>query len=184
MKGNKKGGKSFSQGLESAFLHRLFEDNQKDNPSMFINVPEIEEEAKQEKPTAKKRTTKRKKSTDKKPKKSYRKSFADNLESFFKDSVESVLDGAEVTEIKRRSVKSPNKRKAIGIDMLIQRTINKPEKPQPRAKPNTKRVTFVLEEEQISSFKQIARSKKKHMRSIVAELLEDYIEENQKKKKS
>ena len=103
--------KSFSDNLESLMEYNLYEDNLQDNPSMFeIDKTEkvVVEEEKVEKLSTKKKTG--------------RKSFSDGLESFFKESIEEAIGDSTVTEMKRGVVKK-GKKKAIGIEILLQRTM-------------------------------------------------------------
>lgn len=168
--------KSFSDGLESVFEHTLFEDNLQDNPSMFAG-----EQSSKTKPKSKAKTSKSKKTkgNSTKDKKSYRKSFSTNLESFFKESIEDAMEGM-VTEIKRNIVKKGNNKRAIGIDVLLRRTTDSsPDDKLPPTKPDTKRITFVLDTEQIDQFKAIAKEKKKRLKQIISKLIEEYIDENQ-----
>lgn len=165
--------KSFSDGLESVFEHTLFEDNLQDNPSMFAGEQSSESKVKTK--TTKSKTPK---GNNTKDKKSYRKSFSTNLESFFKESIEDAMEGM-VTEIKRNIVKNGKSKRAIGIDVLLRRTTEvSPDEKLPETKTNTKRITFVLEENQINQFKAIAKEKKKRLKQIVSKLIEEYIEEN------
>lgn len=163
MKGRKKNKKSFADGLDMLFTQTL-EDNLQDNPSML----DVEQPSEKKKKRTKKSTTKSRKTS--------RKSFSTDLELFFKESIESNIEGAEVTEIKRNIVKDNKNRKAIGIDVLIQRTAN-PTKAAP-VKPSTKRVTFVLDKTKIEGLKNVARSQKKYMKNIISDLIEEYLKKN------
>lgn len=159
--------KSFSSNLESLFEQTLYEDNLQDNPSVLIT-----KEPKKKSP----KNSKRKKSTKKK--KSNRKSFSDGLESFFKESIEDIMgEDTTVAEVKRGIIKQ-GKKKAIGIELLLQRTVQGVEK-MPRTKSSkTKRVTFVLDAQKIDQLKSVARKEKKHMRQIVDALIEEFLSEN------
>lgn len=160
--------KSFSSNLESLFEQTLYEDNLQDNPSVLIT-----EES--EKKTTK--NSKRKKKTTKK-KKSNRKSFSDGLESFFKESIEDIMgEDTTVAEVKRGVVKQ-GKKKAIGIELLLQRTVKGVEKAPRNKSTKTKRVTFVLDAQKIDQLKSVARKEKKHMRQIVDALIEEFLSEN------
>lgn len=110
--------------------------------------------------------------------KNKRKSFSDNLERFFKDSLEGVLDGVvdgTVTNVKRSIVNKGN-RKAIGLDLLIQRTTEQVPEPEAR-KPNTatKRVTVVLDSEKLDELKRIAKEEKRRLHQIIGDLVNDYL---------
>lgn len=164
----KKNKKSFSDNLESLFQERMFEDNAQDNISMIES----------EKPTQKKEPKKAKgktAATAKGKAKTNRKSFSNNLERFFKDSMDGVLDGV-VTDVKRRVVGS-GKTKAIGLDLLIQRTTQKnTNETIEKVQPQTKRVTVILDTEKVDELKRIAREEKRRLHQIIGELVAEYIE--------
>jgi len=173
-KNNKK--KSFSDNLANLFQERMLDDNAQDNISMIEND------------SKKKKTTKTKgaatavaKKTTKKPKgksKTTRKSFSNNLERFFKDSIDGVLDGV-VTDIKRTLVNTEKgNRKAIGIDLLIKRTTAENIKDKPaKLAAQTKRVTVVLDTKKLEELKRIAKEEKRRLHQIIGELVDEYIEE-------
>jgi retron-type reverse transcriptase len=159
--------KSFSSNLESLFEQTLYEDNLQDNPSVLITEEKDQEE--------KKTTKKSKKTTTKK--KSNRKSFSDGLESFFKESIEDLMgEDTKVAEVKRGIIKQ-GKKKAIGIELLLQRTVEGIEKAPKAKQSKTKRVTFVLDAQKIDQLKSVARKEKKHMRQIVDALIEEFLNE-------
>jgi len=180
----KRNKKSFSTDLESLFEHTLYEDNAQDNPSVLTVEKEEKSTQKSKQKTSKKR-------------KSSRKSFADNLESFFKESIESSFgkDGTSVAEVKRGVVQNKDGEKAVGIELLLKRTV--PESPEEKetngsrkAKQKTRRLTVVLNSKKIDQFKTIARQENKPMRQILDKLIEAYIldqeerlEEEEKKSK-
>ena len=163
--------KSFSDNLSNILEYTLNEDNKQDNPTFLTKVDikasvkldpvEVEEE--------KDKSEKRKIS---------RKSFSEGLESFFKESIEEVIGDSTVSEVKRGIVKKGNK-KAVGIEILLQRTLFKDtyqEEEEEREKfPKTKRITFVLDIEKVDMLKNAARKEKKQMRQIVGKLIEEYL---------
>ena len=163
--------KSFSDNLESLMEYNLYEDNLQDNPSIFeIDKTEkvVVEEEKVEKLSTKKKTG--------------RKSFSDGLESFFKESIEEAIGDSTVTEMKRGVVKK-GKKKAIGIEILLQRTMFENQKDGDDDKnTSTRRITFVIETEKADLLKNIARKEKKHIKQIVGKLVEEYLKEKKKKK--
>ena len=165
----KKSKKSFSTNLESLFEHRMYEDNAKDNPVMFSSEEgEDKVEAVKEIAVPKRKGVKKAKS---------KKSFSTNLERFFKESIEGVMDGV-VTDVKRNVIRN-GEQKAIGIDLLIQRTTKKAPAIQP-AKPDktaTQRLTFVLDATKISELKRIAKTRNQRIRQIMVELIEDFLGE-------
>lgn len=174
-KNNKK--KSFSDNLANLFQERMLDDNAQDNISM------IENDSKKKKTTKTKSsaTAVAKKTTTKKPKgksKTTRKSFSNNLERFFKDSIDGVLDGV-VTDVKRTLVNTKKgNRKAIGIDLLIKRTTEENVKDKPAKEvTQTKRVTVVLDTEKLEELKRIAKEEKRRLHQIIGELVDEYIDE-------
>jgi hypothetical protein len=166
----KKNKKSFSDNLELLFSERMLDDAQ-DNIHMIENDNKKTSNKKEKGATAT-----RKKSSGKK---SSRKSFSSNLEQFFKDSIEGVLDGV-VTDVKRKIVGKGNK-KAVGLDLLIRQTTkdNINDKSE-RQKPQTKRVTVVLDTKKIDELKRIAKEEKLRLHQIIGELVKEYIDEMNK----
>ncbi len=166
----KKNKKSFSDNLELLFSERMLDDNAQDNIQM------IENDKKSSKNKEKGATSARRKSG---VNKSSRKSFSSNLEKFFKDSIEGVLDGV-VTDVKPKIVGKGNK-KAVGLDLLIRQTTkdNVNDKSN-RQKPQTKRVTVVLDTKKIDELKRIAKEEKLRLHQIIGELVKDYIDEMNK----
>jgi len=169
----KKNKKSFSSNLESLFQERMFEDNAQDSISM-IEENETFVKSKGQTAAKKKGKTTSKKAAAKKNK-TNKKSFSSNLERFFKDSIDGVLDGV-VTEVKRNVVGKGNK-KAIGIDLLIQRTTeDKPTQAASKQETQTKRVTVILDTEKVAELKRIAREEKRRLHQIIGELVQQYLE--------
>jgi len=168
--------KSFSDNLSNIMEYTLNEDNKRDNPK-FLSKPEEKK--------VKKELLKEEKEDDKNDKKKvHRKSFSEGLESFFKESIEEAIgySGATVTEVKRGVVKKGNQR-AIGIEVLLQRTLFKEfedefEGDTQERYPRTKRITFVLDAEKVELLKNIAKKEKKEMRQIISKLIEEYLKED------
>ncbi|MFK7798997.1 MAG: hypothetical protein AB8E82_16205 [Aureispira sp.] len=164
--------KSFSNNLELLFQERMMDDNAQDTLPLIETVEPtpIPQKTKNTTPTSKKGRSKSK---------TKRKSFSDNLERFFKDSLEGVLDGVvdgTVTDVKRSIVKKGN-RKAIGLDLLIQRTTERVVEPEAR-KTNTatKRVTVVLDSEKLDELKRIAKEEKRRLHQIIGDLVNEYLD--------
>lgn len=170
--GRKKNKKSFSDNLEFLFQERLEDDNAQDNFSI------IEEEV--EVPVSKTRASTKKKGGTKA--KSSRKSFSNNLERFFKDSIEGVLDGVvdgNIADTKRQLLsKGKGKRKAVGLDLLIKRTTEAVPEAQPSTEKKTKRVTVVLDTQKLEALKRIAKEEKRRLHQIIGELVNDYLRES------
>lgn len=176
-KNNKK--KSFSDNLANLFQERMLDDNAQDNISMIENDSKAKKTTKAKGATAVAKKTKTKKPRGKS--KTTRKSFSNNLERFFKDSIDGVLDGV-VTDVKRTLVNTKKgNRKAIGIDLLIKRTTEENVKDK-SAKPvtQTKRVTVVLDTEKLEELKRIAKEEKRRLHQIIGELVDEYIDEAKK----
>ena len=147
--------KSFSQNLELLFEERLVDDNAKDNISIIENASVKEEE---------KRT--RKSSTKKK-------SFSNNLEQFFKDSIEGVLDGI-VPQKETKNDEDPSK--SVGLDLLIRKTTAENINIIPKSKkPKTKRVTVFMETGRLETLKELAKQENRRLQQIIRDLVASYI---------
>jgi hypothetical protein len=166
MKGSKKGKKTFSVELGEQFHHVLHEDNLRDNPSMFtfdrpteelIEKLIIAEEEANALPT---------KSSKKKSK-----SFTETLEDFFNESIESESKTSQPLATVKRNIQRNSTRLAVGIDVLLNRTlVEEEELPQ-----NIKRLTLVLDDQKLEQLKKIARKSNKKINDVVLELIELYI---------
>lgn len=174
--------KSFSNNLELLFQERMMDDNAQDTLSM-IETPDATPTPKKTKTTKKKSTAKTKKTPQSRAKKTKRKSFSNNLERFFKESLEGVLDGVvdgTVTDVKRSIVNKGN-RKAIGLDLLIQRTTERTQQPEERqSNTATKRVTVVLDSEKLDELKRIAKEEKRRLHQIIGDLVNEYLSDSKK----
>lgn len=105
------------------------------------------------------------------------KSFSANLDDLFQEAIEeSVQENAEKIKKKRRTT-SKRKKPMFGLDALIRETV---ETSKVEVIPtNTKRVTFVFDEEKINKLKQLARLKKAYVKDIVNEIISEYLDENE-----
>lgn len=172
--------KSFSNNLELLFQERMMDDNAQDTLPM-IETTDAQNTPKKTKTSPS--TKKTKSSTTTSKSKTKRKSFSDNLERFFKDSLEGVLDGVvegTVTDVKRSIVNKGN-RKAIGLDLLIQRTTERTPEPEARkTNTSTKRVTVVLDSEKLDELKKIAKEEKRRLHQIIGDLVNEYLSEAKK----
>lgn len=165
--------KSFSDNLESLMEYNLYEDNLQDNTSVLdafkkkIVLVEEDSEEPEKKTDAKKKTS--------------RKSFSDGLESFFKESIEEAIGDSTVTEMKRGVIKK-GKQKAIGIEILLQRTLSEnQDETEEERNTSTRRITFVIDTEKADLLKNIARKEKQHIKQIVGRLVEEYLQKKKKK---
>jgi hypothetical protein len=178
----KKSKKSFSDNLESFFQENMLEDNPQDNISMIENDSSKDKKTKHKGATAAKKNSSNKSLS----KKTSRKSFSTNLEQFFKNSLDGVLDGIVTDGIvsgAKRNILGKGRKKAIGLDLLIKRTTKKNvNETIERQKPSTERVTVVLDTKKIEELKRIAESKgaKQKLTQIIKELVAEYIEESNK----
>jgi hypothetical protein len=171
MKGSKKGKKTFSEGLGELLHHTLYEDNLHDRPSMLIFDEPTEEfieklMAVEDNPT---KTDSSKTSSSKQRDKKKNKSFTNQLEDFFNDSVEEGSVG-RITSVKRNITRDQS-RPTVGIDVLLQRTLVEEE----QLPESTQRVTFVLDAEKVEKLKLIARRDNKQLNEVVLELIELYL---------
>jgi predicted metal-dependent hydrolase len=113
-----------------------------------------------------------KRTSSKKPSKS----FSDNLDDLFQEAIEeSLQENADKIKKKNRTT-SKRKKPMFGLDALIRETV---ESSSVEVTPsNTKRVTFVFDEEKINKLKQIARLKKAYVKDIVDEIISEYLKEH------
>lgn len=164
--GRKRNKKSFSDNLELVFQERLEENDARDE----LILPQA-----QEKTTSKKKTPRKSKSK--------RKSFSSNLEQFFKDNIEGILDDVldnEVVDTKRELLdQDKGNRKPVGLDLLIKRTTEAVPEAQPKANKTTKRVTVVLDAHKLDALKRIAKEEKRRLQQIIGELVNDYLRESE-----
>lgn len=118
------------------------------------------------------RVSKTKRTTSKKASKS----FSNNLDDLFQEAIEeSVQENADKL-LKKSRTTSKRKKPMFGLDALIRETV---ETSSVEVTPsNTKRVTFVFDEEKINKLKQIARLKKAYVKDIVDEIITEYLKEN------
>jgi len=163
--GRKRNKKSFSDNLELIFQERLEDDDARDELVL---------------PTAKKKTPPKKKTSRKS--KNNRKSFSSNLEQFFKDNIEGILDDVldnEIADTKRELLdKDKGNRKPVGLDLLIKRTREAVPEAQPKPNKTTKRVTVVLDAQKLDALKRIAKEEKRRLQQIIGELVNDYLRDS------
>lgn len=164
--GRKRNKKSFSDNLELVFQERLEENDARDELIL---------------PAAKKKPTEKRKSSRKS--KSKRKSFSSNLEQFFKDNIEGILDDVldnDVVDTKRELLdQDKGNRKPVGLDLLIKRTTEAVPEAQPKANKTTKRVTVVLDAHKLDALKRIAKEEKRRLQQIIGELVNDYLRDTE-----
>jgi hypothetical protein len=124
-----------------------------------------------EKPAPKKQTTRKTTS-----KKKVTKSFMSDLDGFLQDAIEEGVQD-QATKIKTGKPKAAVKRKKplFGLDALIRETV---ETSRVEVTPqNTKRVTFIFDEEKIEKLQKIARLKKAYVKDIINDIVSEYIEQ-------
>ncbi|MCH2023334.1 MAG: hypothetical protein MK207_12730 [Saprospiraceae bacterium] len=177
----KKNKKSFSDNLELLFQERMHDDNAQDTLALIEDEPEVENSTVVVKEPKVKQTTSITTQSQKQKKKKG-KSFANNLQQFFQESLD------EHDEEKVVAVKNKNKQdgkgesRVVGLDLLIRQTTKENIKYKSRRnKLNTKRVTVVLETKKIDELKRIAKLEKLRLYQIIGGLVAGYIDEmNQK----
>lgn len=127
--------------------------------------------------TPQKQTRKtRKKKTSTKPVKS----FMSNLDALLQEAIEEgVQEQVEKIKKNKRTV-SKRKKPMFGLDALIRETV---ETSKVQAAPqNTKRVTFIFDEDKINKLQKIARFKKAYVKDVVNEIISEYIDNQDIKK--
>ena len=167
MKNQKKNKKSFTDGLEMLFNQTL-NDNLKDKPSVL--------EVKRSKSRKQSKSKTKGATASNRGRKRSRKSFSTNLEVFFRENPESNTENTGLTEPKGNTSEENKGRQTIGVDVLIHRT-TQASKEEP-VKTNTRRVTFVLDKSKIEELKILARSQNKYMKTIISDLIEQYLKNN------
>ena len=147
--------KSFSQNLELLFEERLVDDNAKDNISIIENASIKEEEKSTRKSSTKK------------------KSFSNNLEQFFKDSIDGVLDGI----LPQKEPKNDEDLStSVGLDLLIRKTTAENINITPKSKkPKTKRVTVFMETGRLETLNELAKQENRRLQQIIRDLVASYI---------
>lgn len=145
--------KSFALGLDALFG---------DETTAKVYEPE------QEKPKIKDQPTK---------KANPKKSFSNDLDLFFQDAVEEVVQEAQNNVKDSGSAVKRRTKPDFGLDSLIRSTI---ETGQLVEKSKKKRISFTFDENRIEELKEIAKQEKARVRDIVGELIAEYIEKRSK----
>ncbi len=149
--------KKFKAGLESLF----------GDPAVAGMTPFLVEEEKPKIKTVKKIR-----------KRSSSKNFTSDLETLFSTAVDNEIQEqkkqqqikGKVTTIKKRS-----DRPVIGIDALIRRTIEDKKEGLTDVVSLKKRLTITLEKQKLEKLKKIAKEKKTYLRTIMDELVSEYL---------
>lgn len=114
------------------------------------------------------------------------KSFTSDLESFLQEAFEESF--AEQTRQGAASaqpaVEKSRKRPAGGLDSLIRSTIEPDNLHLEKPGPNTRRLVLFLDEEKIAKLKSIARVEKTLLRSIVDQIVAEFIAEYEQHSKA
>ncbi len=111
-------------------------------------------------------------------KRSSSKNFTSDLETLFSTAVDNEIQEqkkqqqikGKVTTIKKRS-----DRPVIGIDALIRRTIEDKKEGLTDVVSLKKRLTITLEKQKLEKLKKIAKEKKTYLRTIMDELVSEYL---------
>ncbi len=160
--------KKFTAGLESLFGDASNDTLPEENPLL----------SGREKPAA----TRPAKASDARP--SSGKDFTSELQSFLETSFEESLE-RQLKE-KEKTPKAANKKRRhrpSGLDLLIQRTVDKAEQqPENPHKGLGKRITLLLDQEKLEKLKEIARQERTYLRNIIDEIVAEYIKSYDKRK--
>ncbi len=148
--------KKFKAGLESLF----------GDPAIEGMSPFLVEEKKPKIKTVKKR------------KRSNSKNFTSDLETLFSTAVDKeVKEQKRQQQIKGKAtaIKKRSDRPVIGIDALIRKTIEDKKEGATDVSSLKKRLTITLEKKKLEKLKKIAKEKKTYLRTIMDELVSDYL---------
>lgn len=102
-----------------------------------------------------------------------KKSFSSDLDLFFRDAVEEVVQDAQNNIKESGSTIKRRTKPDFGLDALIRSTIETGELVE---KAKKKRISFTFDENRIDELKQIAKQEKARVRDIVSELIAEYID--------
>ncbi len=115
------------------------------------------------------------------------KRFANKLDAFLAEAFEEVEkeekgNDADKKEDSSEQMPRPRRkmRRGSGLDILIRNTRTTPAPTEEAPEPNTKRLTVVIERDQLDKLKEIARRKKVYLKDIIGDLVQEYISEEDK----
>ncbi len=112
------------------------------------------------------------------------KSFASDLESFLQEAFEESF--TEQTQQRTDSEPAPGaktrRRPARGLDSLIRSTVESDSQDPDMPGPNTRRLVLFLDEEKIAKLKSIAREERKVLRSVVDQIVAEFIAQYEKRR--
>ncbi len=150
--------KKFKAGLES-----LFGDPAVAGMSPFL-VEEEEPKIKAVKKIRKKRSSS--------------KNFTSDLENLFSAAVDNEIQEQKTQQQvkgKATAIKKRTDRPVIGIDALIRKTIEDKKEGLTDVTSLKKRLTITLEKQKLEKLKKIAKEKKTYLRTIMDELVSEYL---------
>jgi hypothetical protein len=111
--------------------------------------------------------------------KSYHKSFSSDLDSFlqeaFEDSFEAHFQQTAPPAQSGTAAKNRQRASRGGLDSLFKSTLDPEDVELDRPEPNTRRLVLFLDEEKISRLKLIAKTERKMLRSVVDEIVGEFI---------
>jgi len=111
--------------------------------------------------------------------KSYNKSFSSDLDSFlqeaFEDSFDVHFQQAAASAQTATAAKNRQRTSRGGLDSLFKSTLDPEDVELDRPEPNTRRLVLFLDEEKISRLKVIAKTERKMLRSVVDEIVGEFI---------
>lgn len=164
--------KKFKDGLESLFAE--IEQNAMSEQNALLEASGSERRpasSRESNPAAEKRSTGKK--------------FADDMESFLQSAFEESFDRqmrqeqlspAEEAQIRKRS-----HRPVSGLDALIRSTVQ-PQEVHLEEHPK-RRLTIVFDDQKLQKLREIARLEKTYLKNIIDEIVAEYIQTYEKKKK-
>lgn len=160
--------KRFTVGLES-----LFEDPNEDKTAGKDLLLFPVEKTKKNKPA-------------KKIKKTHNKTFTADLQSFlkeaFEDSFEEQTSSQQDDFQQEKGTKKRRRKPLSGLDSLIRKTVE-PKSMDLLEKP-TRRLTLSFDHQKLEKLKSIARLEKTYLKNIIDEIVGEFIEEYEQKKKN
>lgn len=111
--------------------------------------------------------------------KSYHKSFSSDLDSFLQEAFEDSFEEhfQQRTPPTQTGAVSKNRQRSSrgGLDSLFRSTLDPEDVELDRPESNTRRLVLFLDEEKISRLKMIARTERKMLRSVVDEIVGEFI---------
>ena len=109
------------------------------------------------------------------------KRFAQKLDAFLAESFEEANADSDDDEGKPtpQPTQRPRlgRRRGSGLDILIRNTTTTAPTHEEIPEPNTKRLTVVIDKEQLQQLKEIARKENRYLKDIIGDLVDEYIQQ-------